>query len=163
MRIEAATKRDVWQVALHMRERDFAELSGVNPAENREELAHDLAMRFGEHPSIMTAFHNDVPVCVGGAISPRPGVASLLFFATDGFDKIVFPMTRFIKRTLFPSLRKNGIHRIDAISLDGYALVHSWLETIGLRQETQPLLGFGKNRESYVIFSWVADVRPTGR
>lgn len=160
MKIERATAEQVYEVALAMRQRDFDEISALNFADDRDELAELLARRYIGDDSIMCASLGGKPICIGGTINARPNVISLLFFATDEFPKIGLGVTRFIKKRLMPRLERAGIHRFEAVSLDGYHEVHAWLNLLGLEAETEPLRGFGKNGEAFRYFSKVADVRP---
>jgi len=159
MRISEATHDAVYDVALNMRERDFAEFSAVSFANTRDELAVTLADRFGASPEVHVGYHKDRPVCVGGSILARPNVITLLFFATDEFPRIALPATRYIKKQLFPRLVAAGIHRIEAVSMDGHVETHAWLNTLGLEAETGPMPGYGKGGEAFVQFAWCADVR----
>lgn len=154
MRIERSTSEAVRSVALNMRERDFAEFSAVSFAETRFELAEVLAARYGESPEVHIGFVGAEPVCVGGSVMARPNVISLLFFATDRFPEIVLPATRYIKKQLLPRLIEAGVHRIEAVSMVGHSEAHAWLRALGLRKETGPMHGYGKNGEAFVQYAW---------
>lgn len=138
-----------------MRERDFAEFSAVSYAETRFDLAEVLTARYGESPEIHVGFEGVEPVCVGGTVQGRPNVISLLFFATDRFPEIILPATRYIKKQLLPRLIEAGVHRIEAVSMVEHKDAHAWLRTLGLRKETGPLHGYGKNKEVFLQFSLV--------
>ena len=153
-RIEAATPEDIMAVALDMRERDLREISALLFVDDKEEIARGLVERYGKHPGVLTVFHDEKPVCIGALLETRPNVVSALFFATDGFPKVAVPLTRFIRRKLFPRLKADGVHRIEAVSLLDYEQMHRWLKVLGLRQETPPMAGFGKRGESFVQFAW---------
>lgn len=150
-RIEPASTADVRTVALAMRERDFAEITATNSVGTRDELADLLAFRYGGRRDVLVGKHDDDPICIGGTIEMWPGVMSLLFFATDDFPKIGRGITRWLKRELFPRYLDAGIHRIQAISLDGYDEVHAWLRALGLTEEGR-FPGFGRNGEAFVQF-----------
>lgn len=161
MRISNPTPDLVRHVALHMRDRDYKEFSAVSHAQNRQELADGMAERYGERNDVMIGCLDDMtPVCVGAAIMARPNVITLLFFATDDFKEVALPVTRFIRKQFLPRLVAAGVHRIEAVSLAGYAEAHAWLKSIGLKPETQAMLGYGKNREAFVQFSWSKDAGP---
>jgi hypothetical protein len=138
-----------------MRERDFAEFKATANVDDREELADLLAQRYGDRGDVLCGFAESVPVCIGGTIETWPGVMSLLFFATDDFPQIGRVITRFIRRELFPRYEEAGIHRIQAISLDGYEEVHAWLRAIGMKEEAS-FPAFGKAGETFVQFSRIA-------
>jgi hypothetical protein len=159
MKIEPATEAEIHAVALAMRERDFEEISAVSFADTREELAASFAAQLKNRKDILCASWDGEPVCVGGFIEIRPRTISLALFATDDFPKIALGLTRFIRNQMIPRLVEAGVHRIEALSLAGYDGVHAWLRTVGLVQETGPLLNFGKNGETFLQFAKVIDVR----
>lgn len=160
MQISEPTTELVYSVAINMRERDFAEFSAVSFADTRSELAEIMAERYGRREDAIIGLTADgVPACVGAAVMSRPNVVTLLFFATDRFGEIALPATRFIKKQFFPRLVDNGVHRIEAVSMDGHIETHAWLKTIGLEPETGPMQHYGKGGEAFVQFSWRSDVR----
>jgi hypothetical protein len=162
MKIERASREEVYQVALHMRERDFEEFSAIAPVDTRPELAALLAERYGGREDVLCGSLGGEPICIGGTIEGRPNVLTLLFFATDDFPKIGVSITRFIRNQLFPRYFVAGAHRIEAVSLAGYDHVHQWLRVIGLRPETGPMSGYGKRGEAFIQFSKVKDDCPAG-
>ena len=164
MKIEPARPEDIYEVAVSMRGRDFDEFTAVNPADSRKDLAHLLVRKYGGNPNVLCAWWLGQPVCVGAFLEVRPRVISLMMFATDSFPRVGLGLTRFIKKQMFPRLIDAGVHRIEAFSLDGHAEVHAWLGVLGLRQETPPLRNFGKNGESFILFSKVINAtdRPAG-
>lgn len=162
MEIDRATKEQVYRVALKMRARDFEEFIAVSPLDDIESLAAALAERYGDRDDVLCGSLDGEPICIGGTIEAWPGVINLLFFATDDFPKIGLSITRFIRKELFPRYFEAGIHRIQAISLDGYEQVHAWLRAIGLQRETEPMPGYGKNGEAYIQFAKVRHASTSG-
>ena len=164
MKIEPARPEDIYEVAVAMRGRDYEEISCLYPTESRRDLAMALVARYGGRPDILCGFWHNQPVCIGGFIEVRPRVISMMLFATADFPKIGLGITRFTTRQMMPRLEAAGVHRFEAVSLDGYTEVHAWLGVLGLRQETAPLRNFGKNGESFILFSKVIDAtdRPAG-
>lgn len=158
-KIEPATADDVRHVALHMRERDFEELSATSRCDSREELADALAKAYGNRPDVLCGSADGVPVCIGGTLEMWPGVISLLFIATADFPRIGQTITRFIRRELFPRYEAAGVHRIQAISLAGYDEIHNWLRALGLQQEGLPMRAYGRNGEDFVTFARVKNAR----
>ena len=162
MRIEPARPEDIYEVAVAMRDRDYEEISCLHAAETRADLAMALVRRFGNRPDVLCGLWNTAPVCIGGFIEVRPRVVSMMLFATADFPRIALGITRFTTRQMMPRLADVGVHRFEAASLAGYSDVHDWLRVLGLEPETAPLLKFGKNGESFVLFSKVTDARPSG-
>jgi hypothetical protein len=161
MRTDIATFENVRYVAERMRDEDLREFLALSTAHNRIELVEALVKAYGEHPAVFCVYDGDEPVAIGGLIQHRPNVGTVLFFATDRIAEpdIGMALTRFIKQRLLPRYRDNGMHRIEAVSIEGHTQAHRWIEAIGLPQEGPPMRGFGKGCETYIQF---ADVRPTG-
>jgi hypothetical protein len=162
MMIDRASYGDVLTVAQAMRERDYAEFSAVSATDNREDLAKLLAERYGDRDDTLCGGDERGSICIGGTIETRPNVITLLFFATDRFSEIGFPMTRFIKNNLFPRYFQAGAHRIEAVSIASHHDAHRWLELLGLTPETGPMRGYGKGGEAFIQFSMVRDVCSSG-
>lgn len=140
-----------------MRSRDVAEFLPLSYAMTADGLVEDLVERFGEHPEVLCALDAGyLPAAIGGLIQNRPGVASLLFFATDSFPTIAAALTRAIVQDVFPRYRARGIHRIDCVSIEDYHDAHRWIEVLGLTREAAPLIGYGKSGETYLQFAWTA-------
>lgn len=160
MKIDGAVRKEIRYVAHAMRERDFEEFRAVSPYDDRDNLAAALAETYGGRDDILVAYTNEnEPFAIGGAVMSRPNVASLLFFATPTFLAYRVAMTKFIKKQMFPVLREEGVHRIEAASLAGYPEVHAWLETLGMEKESE-MPGYGKNGELFFMYAWVdPDVR----
>ena len=157
MKIDAPTREDILSVALAMRDRDYDEFSALSPADSREALAETLADRYAGREDTFCAYAGSEPVAVGAMVQGRPGVVTLMFFATDRLPEIGLALTKFITQRLFPAYRARGVHRIECVSLEGYEEVHRWIEVLGLRHEAGPFRGFGKNGEAFIQFAWVAD------
>lgn len=160
MRIETATPQDVYDVARDMREKDYLEFTAVSHADTREELAQALVNRCGENT--ICAWHNTTPAAIGAAVEGRPNVISLMFFATHDVEQVMLPLTKFIRQRLFPPLIAAGVHRIECVSSEWYVEAHRWIELLGLKRETNLMLGYGKNRENFYQFSWTSDVCKAG-
>lgn len=158
MRLDPATDEQIRDIALRMRDSDFREFSAVAEAETRTELAEQLTARYGGRDDMICA-GLERPIAVGSMVLARPGVATLLFFATDDFRKIALPLTRWIKWELFPRYREAGVHRVECVSIEGHDAAHRWIEMLGLRREaTMP--GYGKGRETFHQFAMVKDQAP---
>lgn len=153
---EAPTLAAVRHVAEHMRKADVREFLAVSFAETRAELADLLVERYAAHRSVICFFDDEEPVGVGALIEGRPNVTTLLFFATDRFASVALGIARFTKHRLFPRYREAGVHRIEAVSIEGHDSAHRWIEMVGLKREAV-LPGYGKNGEAYHQFAWVAD------
>jgi len=156
VKIESATAAEVFAVASRMRDKDVTEFLATSRAANKAELVEALVQRFGDRGEVMCAYAGTTPVAIGALIEHRPNVASLLFFATDLFPLVAFPLTRWIRRELFPRHKAVGIHRIECVSIDGHDAAHRWIDMLGLKHEAT-LRGFGKGGETFQQFAWVSD------
>lgn len=141
-----------------MRESDYREFSALLPVQTRAELADALADRFAGE-DVLVAKSGDVAVAIGRVLETRPNVLTLGFYATDRLPEIGKALTRFIKQRLLPPMVAAGVHRIECVSIEGHTAAHDWIRVLGLEQEGPPLRAYGKNRENFISFAWVADVR----
>lgn len=162
MRIDKPGWQDIRSVAMAMRDRDYDEFSALSFADTREALADVLVDRYAESRDVFCAYEGTEAVAVGAMVQGRPGVVTLMFFATDRLPEIGLALTKFITQRLFPAYRARGVHRIECVSLEGYEEVHRWIEVLGLRREAGPFRGFGKRGEAFVQFAWVADEGAAG-
>ena len=150
-----ANPEDVFHVAKNMRERDYEEISCLTFANNREELAANLAKLYEPHRNIYAVgTTKDGPIAILSYIPVRPGVWSLGLFATDSFQKVGRFLTKTIIRDIIPALDRANAHRVEAHSIEGYDEIHRWLEFLGLRKETM-IPGYGRNGENFYTFSYV--------
>jgi len=156
MRVEETTPENVRYVAERMRESDYREFSAVSYAKTRGQLADVMTEIYGQHPGGLCAYADDEPVAVGAMVEGRPNVVTLMFFATERMGDIAYPLTRFIRNTLFPRYREDGVHRIECISIEGHELAHRWIRLLGLKHEAR-FAGYGKGGEAFHQFAWVKD------
>lgn len=160
VRIERATPAEIEYVARNMRQRDFEEFSALSWENGREALARDLAHRFSERSDTLCAAL-DEPIAIGMTVLNRPRVITLGFFATDRFPEIAIGVTRFV-RELLERFESVGVHRIEAVSLDGHEQAHRWLGLLGLEPETGPLRNYGRSGETFKQFVRVKNAGPSG-
>lgn len=140
-----------------MRASDVEEFSAFYAFDHPSELVDQICARYGGRFDTFCARDDDVgPVAFGAMIEQRPNVVTLMFFATDNFPIIAKKLTRFIVRALFPMYRKNGVHRIECVSMESHTATHRWLQVLGLKREGV-MKGFGKNGETFHQFAWVSD------
>jgi hypothetical protein len=156
MRVEVATAEQIYQVGAAMRDRDYAEFSAMSHVADREMAAQGLVDRYAGLSSVRCAMMDDgTPVGIGGPLWLRPNVATLLFYATDDFTKLVHPLTRYMRHTLMPSVKAEGAHRIECMSLATYTEMQTWVELFGLRPEAR-LRAYGRNGEDFISYAWLA-------
>jgi hypothetical protein len=154
MKVGPLTADQIRYVAERMRDRDLAEFSAMSYFDDRESAARYLADSYAEYPGLECVTLDDgTPVGVGGVIWVRPNVASMLFFATDDFDKIVVSLTRHSAKNIFAPAKVIA-HRIECFSLASYTQMQQWVELFGLRKEAV-LSQYGKNGEDFFVYAWV--------
>lgn len=164
VQLRKADARSVFYVAVRMREADYTEIVAMTDCADRQALAERM-VRFYARPDMIVASTDDgVPVVVGGLLEARPGVYSSVMFATDDFDRVAKPLSKFIKNELIPAVKANGAHRLDAISSVDHHTAHQWIRWMGYEAEGPPLRGYGRDGSAYQVFAWVADhcPRPAG-
>lgn len=163
MKLDHATAEDIRAVALAMREEDFAEFIALTPVDDRKSLAEILVARWSGREDVLTVFHDDRPVAIGGFIEARPNVVTALFFATDEFASTAALATTYFVHRIFQQLKLKGVHRLEAVSSVAHAEAHRWMAHFKMLPEGPPMRGYGKNGEAYQMFAWVSDDCPAGR
>ena len=157
MRVIEATAENIHDVAERMRDRDLAEFSALSFFDDREGIAVTMVERYAGLQGIECATLDDgTPVAIGGLMWLRPNVATILFFATDDFDKIVTSLTRHVARNVIGTAKAVGARRIECFSLATYTEMRAWVEVFGLRPEGV-LRAYGKNGEDFVPYAWLKD------
>ena len=156
MKIEVPTRAHIESVALRMRDEDVREFMALSHAATSAGMAGTVVDRFDGHPGLIGAYIGDKAVAIGAMVEARPNVVTLMFFATDDFASIVWPLTKFIRQRLFKHYRERGVHRIECVSIEGYDRAHRWIETLGLSHEAD-MPGFGRGGETFKQFAWVRD------
>lgn len=145
----------LYDIALHMRERDFEECSALSFAETRHELAEEIARSWSRSETTLICGTEELGGIAAFTYMPlRRGVWNMGLIATDKFDKIHLSLTRLIIKSIIPVLDNAGAHRVEAQSIAGYSSVHNWLKFLGLEEESV-IKGYGKNGEDFVNFAYV--------
>lgn len=154
IRLGDATKEQVHYIAMNMRERDFQELRALSWFDTREEIAADLAERYGGRMFCFCFTYKDEPVAILAGIAMHKSLWNMGFFATDKISKIKKVVTKFCSREFFGGMRTAGAIRVECQSIVGYNEIHKWLLLLGFRQG-QTLEKFGKDGQDFVTFEWV--------
>lgn len=155
MRVKPATPDVLFDVALHMRDKDYAEIEATVPATGRQDVAEWLTAAYGNHPSVLMAGDKKGWVAIGGFIEWRPNVGTLFMFANDRFGDIAMPLTRFVREDLIANAAARGVHRFEAVSKADYKIAHRWLRHLGLSTQEAYMKGFGKRGEDFIQLSMV--------
>lgn len=76
------------------------------------------------------------PVAVFGAAPLQDDVWQAYTLATTEFGKVALPLTKFIKRTVLPTLfGEIGVHRLECLLHEANTDIHRWSELLGFRKE----------------------------
>lgn len=161
MIITEPTYSRVLHVVTNLRSADVDEFLALSFAGDRRVLTATLLDRWADDQTAIVACAEDgTPIAVGAIVIASPNVGTLMFFATDRFPEIAGPLTRFIKKRLFPKYRDAGVHRIQCVSIADYDASHRWIQALGLEQEAL-LKKLGKDGQDFIQFSWTdEDVLP---
>lgn len=158
-----ATAEDIYDVALHMRPADYAEILVTSDAETREQLASAMVGALSAFKIVKVAYLRQSPVAILAATSLWPGVWVAAMFATDDFRHIKFGVTRLVKRGMIPHVEALGAHRIEAKSHSGHTAAHAWMKICGFRRENGVVEGYGRNGEKFYTFARLTPVKRYNR
>jgi len=145
----------ILHVALHMRERDRAELFANRWDDSALGVA-ESTIAIKDQGLLYVGWLEDTPVVVYGARPIWPGVWTVYAYATDDFPRIGGYVTRHIRRAMMPGLLLMGAHRAQCYSLASHDVAHRWLTALGASRDAR-LPAFGKNGEDFILFSWTAE------
>lgn len=147
----------IYDIAMHMRERDYEECCALSYADNRKDLATDIAKSWSSCDTTLVCGTKEVGAIAAFTYMPmRNGVWSIGLIATDNFKLIHLSLTKLIIKSIIPALDNAGAHRVEAQSIAGYTTVHNWLKFLGLKEESV-LKNFGKNGEDFLNFAYASD------
>lgn len=149
------TAVDAWAIARNLRASDQEEIFATHwPG---EELPRLIAGAMACAPFAYCFEHAGRPAVAVGALALHPGVWRVWAFCTDDFRLVGFSVTKWIRRSMIPALLVAGAHRAEALSIDGHAEAHRWLEALGARREAT-LKGFGREGQDFHVYAWRRDV-----
>lgn len=157
----STTPEHVASVASRLRARDRQEIGAVLGFDTPAMMTDALVSRYGRIDGLLTGCRDDgLPVFVGGAVVLRPNTASILFMATDDFRRIAKAATKFIRQHFLPALERQGVHRIECVTLGEYVEMQRWLRSLGFRMEGVAQ-AYGAAGEDFHYFARVKRARPT--
>jgi hypothetical protein len=157
----STTPEHVASVASRLRPRDREEFRAVYGDLAPDVLTDVLRGLYGSYEGLLTGCRDDgLPVFVGGGVQLRPNTATMVFMATDDFRRIAKAATRFIRDTFLPSMERQGIHRIECVTLGEYIEMQRWLRLLGFRMEGVAQ-AYGAAGEDFHYFARVKRARPT--
>lgn len=95
------------------------------------------------------------PVALVHFVPVTPACLQVNMIATDRFGAVALPLTKHVVREIVPRLKAGGYRRCECRCIAGYTEAHRWLELMGARRARDPVLGFGRNGESFIEFAWI--------
>ena len=146
---------EIFVVLMHARQCDIAKFAALTGFHDREQIAQAVTPRFGIGMMGFCTDDGDL-VAVGGATQDRANVVRTGFVATDRWEEIAAPLSRWVKRHYFPALRAAGVHRIETITTLDHPDTERWLRWLGLEPE-QIKPGYGATGAAFVEYAWVSD------
>jgi len=156
MNLSSLNYVDIRAVAVAMRAWDYREISATRFTPDRASLADEIADQFSRNAKGMTAWvvSLDAPICVIGAWQSWPGMWSVFMFATDRMPEIGLPLTKFVKRSMIPSIMGCGsFNRAECKSIEGHDEAQRWLEVLGARRE-HTFENYGRLKETFYSYVW---------
>lgn len=144
--IRPANWPEIEHVARNMRERDRLEICALSNSDDPVEAVSHLKFL----PYFGAVAAKDEPIAVVGAVDLWPGSVSAFMFATDRWKEVAAQTTRWVKKTMIPTLFRNGVHRMQAYSMEGHDEAHAWLRYFGAKSRPEP--AYGKNHENFLYF-----------
>lgn len=140
-------------IAANLRARDRDEIFAVRHTEDPEALALDT---FNTGAFQWIAYRDQEPVAAIGAVPLWPRVWNLWAYGTDRWPEVVLKLTRHARSFMLPALYNAGAIRAQCYALEAHQDARKWLELLGGVQE-HTLTNFGKNGETFVLYSWGRD------
>ncbi len=146
MMIMDPTEKDIMDVINSMTEQDLQEVYSTSYFGDRAGLAENISNNVD-----MKFVCKDAAII--GAKENSPGVASVFALCSPAFENHILECTKFVKEVLFPTLHTIGHHRLQAAFMQDRPM-EKWAKNILKGNLDGVLKGYGKNKESFVLYSW---------
>lgn len=144
-----ASLADLVHVCAHARPRDVLELSALFPGDWNPAGFAEMVYRSSTKGWL--AYHEGVPAAAIGYSIAWTGVANLWAFGTESWPLVVKPLTRHVKKVMFPELAGMGVHRLQALALAGREDADRFIRFFGATLESE-MKAIGKNREDFRMY-----------
>lgn len=154
MKLSPLSGPELLYVVRNMREWDKREIYATQP-DNDPLKVVDISMSCATVPGAIAKIASlDRPIAAFGFTPLWPGVYNVWCFATDEFQQIGFPLTKFLKGGIIPAMLEGHFHRAECRSIEGHVEAHEWLSFLGAKREGEPLRDYGRNRETFHVYAW---------
>jgi hypothetical protein len=153
------TEMGLYFIACNLRAMDREEIFATR-WDNDPSALVDECLFVLKRPSsfaVMAAFGGKIPlpIAVLGAVEQWPGVWDVWAFGTEDFFRVGFILTRYVRKTLIPTLLAKGARRAHCRSLASHKAAHQWLRALGATEDCERRLkSWGKNGEDFILFEW---------
>jgi len=101
-----------------------------------------------------TAFYNDRPVAVFGAVETHPTSWSIFMYATNEWHRVAVASTRHIVKEAIPEMLRRGANRAECRTHSDYTWSHRWIEMMGAKREAT-VAEFGPNGATFYQYVWL--------
>jgi len=148
MIVQPVTYDAALYVALRMRALDAEEIFACRWRDEPEDVARAAA---GRGPLAWAVGADGEPIACIGVFEVWPGLWESWMFATDKFDMIGKPLTRFARRVIIPALKTARARRVQCHSMEGHTVAHRWLESFGAVHE-HTIRRFGRDGQDFRLY-----------
>jgi hypothetical protein len=150
VKVAALDEASLRHICANLRPQSEREIFACRWDSNRENLIRMLMTHCADLAWVGSL---DAPVYAGGAVQVWPGVWQSWGFGTAEWNKVAIPVTKFIRRSMLPTLKKLGCHRLESKCIAGDEEVAKWMRLLGGHQEAV-LRGYGRNGEDFILYTW---------
>ena len=148
-RIDNANYTDLRFLAMNLRPEDTLELSVTRDTDNYNALA--WAGAYSKWRKV--AIHDRRPVFAFGAAEiPNEPRVHVWGFGCTGAVHALKPVTRYIKKVIFPEILLSGAVEAQAVSHPANLVSHRWLQFLGFRLKAT-ITGVGPRKQDMLLFT----------
>jgi len=96
---------------------------------------------------------DDTPIAILTAVRETPKSLQVGLIATDRFNEIALPVTRYVRHYVGPELRKADYKRAECRCWEGHEDARRWLAICGAKQEAV-IPAYGAHGETFIQMAW---------
>jgi hypothetical protein len=152
--IDDARFNDLRFIAMNLREEDRRELAVTRDPDDYDGLASAAFFSFYRKVAI---FDQKARFAFGASQTLIPGVVQVWGFGTPAAEKVLKPVTKYIKQSMVPELLSQGVVEARAFSHSSNAAAHRWLEYLGYTPGATISGAGARKKDSLILFSVSAD------
>lgn len=149
-RIVAANLRDLSYVASRLRPEDEREAACQFEQWSPAMLA---AISLKDHAYVVEVDGNP-EAAFGACATAHRGLWVAWSWGSVRMWRAVPVVTQFVRSVMIPDIIEQGCWRCEARAMVENTGAHRWLKRMGAKQHSEPLIGWGKNGEDFLLFDW---------